>query len=518
MNIYGLLGDILFTVATLFVYYKIIDNEKLAKGHIIVALCFAVAINVLINLPFTLPLFRERIYHDFMLLIFVMFTSKGKVLLKPFVFLISTAIVYGVSILSPMFVAILHSFPQSDLSGYILGILLRPLLGGSVFAMLSILVLATLIIVLQYLLKLGFLMKGILSWENMDIIKVGLSFSVAVLVIRETIVFILANHLSEEYHLIHPIVFTRLLLLLSILALICTISIFSWWRHHTVRLAMEKLVYQDMERYKKLIQDNEQLINNLKECNDALAENVHRDNKLIPATYMAVYDLICSIRCEESQEKARSLKIIEESMLMRKDVVAKAKQESNSLPTTGLDRIDNILNYMFSKANEHNISFELELTESIRDIIISLVSKEHLSTLLADLIENALIAISNCQDSTMDKKIMISMGVEGSFFEIDIKDSGIPFESETLRKLGHERATTHQNEGGSGIGYLTIFKILSEYKGSLIITEYSKGNQSFTKSVIIRFDGKADFVINCLEYQQNISITGLNQEMGTAPI
>lgn len=504
----SLLGDIIFTVATLYVYHKILDTGKRSKPLVIIALCFAVALNIFISLPLALPLLRERLYHDIIVLAFVMFTSKGKVLLKLSAFVISTGIVFGVNALNPLPVVVLSSFPQMGLSSHLLRVLFMPFLGGSIFAILQPLILIAFLIVLHQLLKVGRLKAGFLSWENKEIIKVGLLFGMAVLVIREIIVFILANQLGEEYYYIHPIVFHRLLLLSSALAYVCIIGIFSWWRYHTVKQVKERSICQDIEKQIKSIQENEHLINTLKERNHILAEHVHRDNKLIPATYLAVCGFVRSTGERESQEgNIRSLKELENNMSMRKEMIFQVRQDNNPLPTTGLERIDNILSYMFSKANEQSIGFEFKCTEGFKEIITSSVSKEHLSTLLADLIENALIAVSKRQDSTIDRRVKVSMDAVDGCLEIDIQDNGIPFKGETLTKLGQERATTHQNEGGSGIGYLTIFKILKENKGSLIITEYPKENQPFTKSVCIRFDGRAKFVINCLEVQEDISIT-----------
>lgn len=57
-----------------------------------------------------------------------------------------------------------------------------------------------------------------------------------------------------------------------------------------------------------------------------------------------------------------------------------------------------------------------------------------------------------------------------------------------MLRLGKEKASTRLSEGGSGIGYMTVFGILRECKASLVITEYEPEQQGFTKSVAVRFD------------------------------
>ena len=88
------------------------------------------------------------------------------------------------------------------------------------------------------------------------------------------------------------------------------------------------------------------------------------------------------------------------------------------------------------------------------------------------------------------------MGIADNCLEVNIQDSGIPFEAETLTNLGVKKSTTHADTGGSGIGYMTVFEILKECGASLTITEYAPENYSFTKAVKIRFDGKLGYAIN----------------------
>jgi len=55
-----------------------------------------------------------------------------------------------------------------------------------------------------------------------------------------------------------------------------------------------------------------------------------------------------------------------------------------------------------------------------------------------------------------------------------------------LEKLGQQRITTHKNEGGSGIGMMTVCEICRKYYASLRIIPIK--DDIFSKSVSVIFD------------------------------
>ena len=165
---------------------------------------------------------------------------------------------------------------------------------------------------------------------------------------------------------------------------------------------------------------------------------------------------------------------------------------------------------MWLKASYKEIQFDLTVAENIQDIAKNQLPAGKLSTLLADLIENAIIAVSN----VAHKKISVEMGIIDDCFEISIQDSGIPFEIETLANLGFKKSTTHADTGGSGIGYMTIFEILNESGASLSITEYAPEIYAFTKSIKIRFDGNSEYTISSFRANE----IGLSEKRATYPI
>ena len=101
-----------------------------------------------------------------------------------------------------------------------------------------------------------------------------------------------------------------------------------------------------------------------------------------------------------------------------------------------------------------------------------------------------------------DKNIVFNLIVNGSIIymmnniiKFTVFDGGIPFEVDTLVRLGTERVTTHADTGGSGIGFETTFETMRECKASLIISEKEPSSAYHSKSVSICFDGNNQYII-----------------------
>jgi signal transduction histidine kinase len=277
---------------------------------------------------------------------------------------------------------------------------------------------------------------------------------------------------------------------------ICTLGIHFWWRNHTTLLYQERLKERTIEEYRAEMEEKDRAIKKLSEDNEFLSMAVHRDNKLIPAMYNAVSGFLKGFDGDPEDERkmkgAGMLKELEEIMDERKEMIASVQREHKPLPSTGMDRIDFILNHMLLKASEHGIQFDFVMAENAGNVDASIISKEKLETLIADLMENAINATAH----SATKRIVLTMGFVDGCYEIDVQDSGIPFEPETLMALGVKKSTTHADSGGKGIGYLTIFKILRGCKASLTISEQMPEKSAFSKSINIRFDAASAFVVH----------------------
>lgn len=172
-----------------------------------------------------------------------------------------------------------------------------------------------------------------------------------------------------------------------------------------------------------------------------------------------------------------------------------------TLPKTGIENIDDILEYMQSECTKNNINFELQLNGDIFSMVTTVINKEKLEILLADHIKNAIIAINSSDN--INKSILVRLGLINDIYSICFYDSGIEFDENVLSSLGKEQITTHKDIGGTGCGFLNTFDTLKEFNASLEINEISAPcKDNYTKSIVIKFDGKNDFEINSYKKQE----------------
>lgn len=141
-----------------------------------------------------------------------------------------------------------------------------------------------------------------------------------------------------------------------------------------------------------------------------------------------------------------------------------------------------------------NIEFNVQINGNIYFMINNLIPQGKLETLIGDHIKDAIIAI-NSSDNTY-RNIMVMLGIINNCYEFRVYDSGIEFEIETMLNLGIKPITTHEEIGGTGIGFISTFETLKECKASLIIEERQKpSTNNYTKAIIIRFDRKNEYKI-----------------------
>lgn len=172
------------------------------------------------------------------------------------------------------------------------------------------------------------------------------------------------------------------------------------------------------------------------------------------------------------------------------------------LPKTEIAEIDDMLKFLQHECVDNNIDFELQLNGNIYHLINTFIPKEDLTILLADHIKNSIIAINN--SNNINKSILVRLGLIDNYYSLYVYDSGIEFEPETLSVLGKKPITTHSDSGGTGFGFMNTFDTLKKYKASLIINELNPPcEDNYTKSIIIRFDGKNEFKVNSYRIIEN---------------
>ena len=162
---------------------------------------------------------------------------------------------------------------------------------------------------------------------------------------------------------------------------------------------------------------------------------------------------------------------------------------SIELTKTKINEIDNMLKYMQSECVKNKIDFQLQINGNIHHMVNTYIGKGELEILIADLIKNAIIAINHSKN--INKSILVRLGIIDGAYSLYVYDSGIEFEIDTLINLGIKPSSTHEKDGGTGMGLMNTFDTLKKYKASLIIDEYGKPvNDNFTKVIKIIFDNK----------------------------
>lgn len=286
------------------------------------------------------------------------------------------------------------------------------------------------------------------------------------------------------------------LVILSLFGIIaCAAGLYFWWRASLIRNYKDSLKEQQIEQANNRADALAQELSALQEQNQFLASVIHKDNRLIPAMSLAVQDFLRLSSKELTEQTAQQAKkIIQEIEAAgneRAGMLSTFRTEVNDLPKTNLFQVDAIFSFLRTKALQNGILFDLLVLCDVAFLTNNTIREADLVTLLADLIDNAIYAVSQ----SSFKHIQTILCIEEGCYEIQIYDSGAYFKSETLQQLGKAAATSHKNDGGSGIGYLTVYRILNSLKASLQIQEFKNHGSGFTKKITIRFDDKNQYIL-----------------------
>ncbi len=291
---------------------------------------------------------------------------------------------------------------------------------------------------------------------------------------------------------------------------ICGLTLFFWWKNSLTKKYLEKVKLKEIEELQKIIHDSSLEIERLKLHNNELSKIIHKDNKLIPAMEYAVKESILAIGQGTNQElqnnrAAELLKQLEDLSKERTGILTHYETNRKMLSSTEVPSVDSLLTYMLQKANQYQIGFDLSLNASVRYYIDHLISEEDIKTLLADIIENAIIA----SKTSVKKNILLNVGIYHECYVMDIYDSGENFTPETLLYLGRKRTTTHIKDGGSGIGLMTTFDILKKYHASFVLEEL-QDHGLYSKKVSVYFDNLGQYRIKTTrkELKESLSIRG----------
>lgn len=292
-------------------------------------------------------------------------------------------------------------------------------------------------------------------------------------------------------------------LLRLIMILICLIVILYWWRSQITKTYREKLRLLEMKTLRAAKAENEAYISKLEAENRRLGTIIHKDNRIVNAMADSVCDYLTSsgsTNAEELHEKGVSLSNeINSIKTYRQELLCEGSLSETSTPQTNHAGVDAIIAFMVKEAASYSITLKFHYDKDFFSAKRFTATEMDFVHLLSDLLENAIIATRHAKGQSIELSLQILKGTPA----ISVSDSGIPFEINTLMKFGICEASTHTDEGGTGIGLIDIWSFKKKYHASLVIEELD--NSIYSKRLSLLFDGKNKYLIISNRFQQIIS-------------
>lgn len=293
---------------------------------------------------------------------------------------------------------------------------------------------------------------------------------------------------------INPTTFSYRRLFRMLLISLSAVILVLWWKRQIARSYWEKLRLLEVETLRASMQDMEQYVAKLEEDNKRMGHIIHKDNRIVTAMADSVIEFLS--RADELPEEALIAKgkaLAQELTNMqdaRQALFTDRATLPDSIPQTGFLGIDALISYMTKEAARHHISLKFHFQPSFFTSAKPKIEESDLVHLISDLLENAVIATTHANGSSMELSMLMIKGIP----TLSLSDSGIPFAIDTYLKFGLAKASTHLEEGGSGIGLMDIWQLKTACRASLSIEEFP-ADEKFTKRISLLFDHKNRYII-----------------------
>ena len=303
----------------------------------------------------------------------------------------------------------------------------------------------------------------------------GMTISFFILLIFTATTYIKTNNL-------------KIFLLFSLILLCFLIfNIYHYWQTNITKTYRDKLKERELE---ELQERNAKLEEEVMR----LGRIVHKDNSIIPEYAYILRTFLTSNTITEKDTIYNGETLLEKLDKLseeRKGIVHQQDVHCQQLPSTKVFGIDSLLAFKQQKASKENIDFQACFSCDIAYLVEEIISEDDLHTLLTYLLDNAIIANKH----NNGRHIMLNISIIENVYHINVLDSGIPFTPNVIAKWGLEQITTHKNDGGNGIGMITIYEILKKYNASFIINEIPSSNHTYTKNLTISFDKMNQYIL-----------------------
>lgn len=294
------------------------------------------------------------------------------------------------------------------------------------------------IIITYLLMKIKRLRNGLVFFNNKNNFGIGLLISGPI--------FALAS-LSKEKFSLDAVAFVLFGILIS------AIGLFLWIRSAFKSYYRKRLKLRAEEYSKIELTEKEKEIEMLSDENTSLSSIIHLDNHIIQSI--------------ESELKALNNTNLTDKLLtsinQRNKYVNDLLIKSKNLASTSNAEIDAVLLDLYIKSASRGIDYNLNVDCDINYLLNNLFSKDDFEIILRKTITNAIVSVENNPDSP--GRILINISQPNDIYELTIMDNGI-----TKDDIN------------------SISEIIKKSNASILINKFDN-NDSFTKSVTIRFDG-----------------------------
>ncbi len=265
--------------------------------------------------------------------------------------------------------------------------------------------------------------------------------------------------------------------------LFCVIMLF--WTRHEIRVDFIGDIRQrNLSFIRGSLANKEKQIAKVVQDNENLAALIRRDMELLRQLTEA---------SNRNDGAGQASDVIDRLYAGRCATVRAMESYGRAFQSTGVNFVDSMLNLMACKAQDRGVDFEVNVGSDISGLIGAGIERREFNTLLADLAENAIISAGAAKERHVE--VMLLRNDEN--YCLEVLDSGDRFDLGVLKNMGKKRITTHSGEGGSGIGLMTLFKILGETGASFTMEEFpgTDNHSHFSKALSVTFDGKGKFRI-----------------------
>lgn len=266
-----------------------------------------------------------------------------------------------------------------------------------------------------------------------------------------------------------------------------------WWQMQITKSYRHSLEIRELESLRIELQEKDKRLKELSDENKTMGHIIHEDNKILRAFSTGIYEYIrTDFDSKESlAEKGDALlEVINSYCDERTQELQTIRHNDYTHHTSSFPALDLHLNHFEKRALLENVSLHIHIACNLEQYVPKAILLDDLNHLITNLLDNAFIAASYSQQ----RIIQMQFYEINNKLVIEIADSGIPFEPESLAQFGLIRRTTHADSGGSGIGLMKIWEIKEKYRATLHIEEYQLPSP-YVKKISLFFNNKDQFTI-----------------------